>query len=462
MFPRTCSSTTRQRPACTGRSATSVARCRSHCAASGAQHSDQLAGAPPRQHRQQPEQDQEQAQQRSWSPPHSTRRGALQQLAAASGAALGALAAGARPARALTVADVTPPLAAAAPLPAREQAIVDVFDATTYSVVNVFDVALQGRPASALDVETPEGNGSGVIWDADGNLVTNYHVLASSMAKLNVEKDPDGARGKRVAVVTVLSRGGEKRVFDASLVGADKARDLAVLRVTAPAGGLQPVSLGESAAVRVGQQVLSIGNPFGAFDHTLTTGVVSALNRDIRSQTGSIIPGGIQTDAAINPGNSGGPLLNSAGRLIGINTAIFTNTGSSAGIGFAIPVDTVKAVVPQLIAGGKAVRAGLNAQVASDIVAQKLGVKAGALLQSVAPGGAAAAAGLLATRRGLGGIIPGDAVLTVDGRPVGNAAALLGALERYTVGDEVELLVSRAGDQGDRGEFKVRVTLQPE
>ncbi|GBF87750.1 protease Do-like protein, chloroplastic [Raphidocelis subcapitata] len=394
-----------------------------------------------------------------------TRRAALRRLAASGAALLAAAAAttAAPPAAAATaLADVTPPLAPAPPLPAREQAIVDAFEGATYSVVNVFDVALQGRPASALDAEVPEGNGSGVIWDQEGNVVTNYHVLASSMAKLNVDKDAAGARGKRVAVVTVLSADGERRSFDASLVGADRARDLAVLKVSAPRELLRPAALAESGGVRVGQQVLSIGNPFGAFDHTLTMGIVSALNRDIRSQTGSIIPGGIQTDCAINPGNSGGPLLTSSGRVIGINTAIFTNTGSSAGVGFAIPSDTVAAIVPQLIAGGVARRAGLGAQIASDLVAQKLGVRAGAMLQTVAPGGAAAAAGLLPTRRGLGGIAPGDTVLAVDGTPTPNAAALLGALERRKPGETVQLRVARAGEGGDKGELTVGVTLQAE
>ena len=379
-------------------------------------------------------------------------------------------------ARALTVADVTPPVAPPlAPLPAREQAVVDVFERCAASVASVFDVALQGRPASALDAEVPEGNGSGVVWDAAGHVVTNYHVLAASMAKLGVDKDPAAARGKRVAAVTLLvgggPGGGERRTFDAELVGADKARDLAVVKVAgAPADALKPIALGDSASARVGQQVLSIGNPFG-FDNTLTVGVVSALNRNVRAQTGSVIAGAIQTDAAINPGNSGGPLLDSSGRLVGINTAIFTSTGSGAGIGFAIPTEIVRGVVPALIADGRAQRAGLGATVASDGVAAKLGVRTGAMLQTVTAGGAADAAGLLPTRRGLGGIVRGDVVVAVDGRAVGNAAGLLAALERYAAGDTVTLTVSRAGggggsggaeDGGDGARLELAVTLQAE
>jgi S1-C subfamily serine protease len=167
---------------------------------------------------------------------------------------------------------------------------------------------------------------------------------------------------KKVAFVTLEDRAGKQQAYPAYLVGADRPRDLAVVKVNAPVNVLQPIVLGDSAALRVGQQCLAIGNPFG-FDHTLTTGVISGLNREIRSQAGSVIPGGIQTDAAINPGNSGGPLLDSSGRLIGVNTAIFTPTGTSAGVGFAIPVDTVARVVPQLIAKGRVTRPALGVQV---------------------------------------------------------------------------------------------------
>ncbi|GIL87505.1 hypothetical protein Vretifemale_15471 [Volvox reticuliferus] len=188
-------------------------------------------------------------------------------------------------------------------------------------------------------------------------------------------------------------------------------------------------------------------NPFG-FGHTLTSGVISALNRDIRSQLGTTIPGGIQTDASINPGNSGGPLLDSTGRVIGINTAIFTPTGSSAGIGFAIPVDMVKVVIPQLIQNGKVVRPSLDAQIASDSVAQRLKVSKGALIQMVTPGGAADKAGLLPTRRGLSGIILGDVIQAVNGRPVNSGGDLLVALDSLTVGDTAKLQLVRSTDQG--------------
>ena len=169
-----------------------------------------------------------------------------------------------------------------------------------------------------------------------------------------------------MALVTLQGPDDVQRSYEARLVGADRPRDIAVLKINAAPDQLRPLQLGQSSSLRVGQQCLAIGNPFG-FDHTLTTGVISGLNREIKSQAGSVIPGGIQTDAAINPGNSGGPLLDSSGRLIGVNTAIFTPTGTSAGVGFAIPVDTVSRVVPQLITKGRVTRPSLGVVVSGSI-----------------------------------------------------------------------------------------------
>eukprot|EP00879_Flechtneria_rotunda_P011655 GHRR01012175.1.p1 GENE.GHRR01012175.1~~GHRR01012175.1.p1 ORF type:complete len:338 (+),score=104.95 GHRR01012175.1:339-1352(+) len=327
---------------------------------------------------------------------------------------------------------------------------------------------LQGRgPGAVPEVDVPEGNGSGIIWDQEGHLVTNFHVLQSSLTKLGGSAPssaaPHPAVGKRVALVTLQGPDGVQQAYDAVLVGADRPRDLAVLKVEASPDKLRPLLLGSSAPglLRVGQLCLAVGSPFG-FDHTLTTGVISALNRDIRSQSGSTIPGGIQVDAAVNPGNSGGPLLDSSGRLIGINTAIFTATGTSAGIGFAIPVDTIARVVPQLISSGRVLRPSLGVEVSSDAVAQKLKVSAGALLAKVDPNGAAAAAGLLPTRRGLGGVIAGDVIAKLNGRPVLNGGDLLNALEQYQIGDTGKLTVLRTTDQGSKQEMEVEVKLQAE
>ena len=244
---------------------------------------------------------------------------------------------------------------------------------------------------------------------------------------------------------------GRTKTFSATLVGAERSKDLAVLRVNAPPEYVVPVALGDSEPVKVGQAVFAIGNPFG-FDHTLTTGVVSGLNRTIQSQLGSLISGAIQTDAAINPGNSGGPLLDSAGRLVGVNTAIFTNTGVAAGVGFAIPVDLVKRVVPQLIANGAVVLPNLNITVADPNVGKQLGVKSsGVLVQAVPSKSAAEAAGLLPTRRGLGGIAAGDLIVAADGKRVTTEGDLVAAVEKHQVGEKVELTVRGRGEGGRKG-----------
>lgn len=230
------------------------------------------------------------------------------------------------------------------------------------------------------------------------------------------------------------------------MIGADRAKDLAVLKVDAPLDLLKPINVGQSSALRVGQQCLAIGNPFG-FDHTLTVGVISGLNRDIFSQTGVTIGGGIQTDAAINPGNSGGPLLDSKGHLIGINTAIFTRTGTSAGVGFAIPSSTVLRIVPQLIKFAKVVRAGLNVEIASDLIANQLNVRNGALVLQVVGNSLAAKAGLLPTTRGLAGnIVLGDIIVAVDGKPVKSKAELFKTLDDYTVGEKIVLKIQRGSE----------------
>lgn len=350
-------------------------------------------------------------------------------------------------------------------MPPREAAVISVFERNTYSVTNIFDVTLQGRVPTTPEVDVPEGNGTGFIWDDQGHVVTNYHVLLSSLKGLGAAAaDPTAGGTKappRIAKVTVLGPDGVEQTFDGLLVGADRARDLAVLRLAnAPRDRLRPVVLGDSGALRVGQQCFAIGNPFG-FGHTLTSGVISALDRDIRSQLGTTIPGGIQTDASINPGNSGGPLLDSAGRVIGVNTAIFTPTGSSAGVGFAIPIDTVKRVVPQLITYGKVVQPTLDVQIASDAIAQRLKVGRGALVQGLTAGGAGDKAGLLPTRRGLSGIITGDVIQAVNGRPVNSGGDLLAALGGLAVGEVVKLRVIRSSDQGLQ-ELELTATLAQE
>ncbi|CAN6484599.1 unnamed protein product [Victoria cruziana] len=275
----------------------------------------------------------------------------------------------------VTIEQATPPVYPSGKLFPTEERIVNLFAKNTYSVVNIFDVTLRPQLNMTGVVEVPEGNGSGVVWDGQGHIVTNYHVVGNALSR-------NPSPGQVVARVNVLVSEGLQKGFEGKLVGADRLKDLAVLKVDAPMDILRPINVGTSSVLKVGQRCLAIGNPFG-FDHTLTVGVISGLNREIFSQTGVTISGGIQTDAAINPGNSGGPLLDSKGNMIGINTAIFTQTGTSAGVGFAIPSSTVLKVVPQLIQFGKVIRAALNLEIAPDPVANQLNVRNGALVLQV-------------------------------------------------------------------------------
>jgi len=380
-----------------------------------------------------------------------------------------------------SVAEVSRLPASRGPLPAAEQAVVAVFERLAPSVVNVVDITVAqaglSRPGAQVDV--PEGNGTGVVWDTEGHIVTNYHVLGSVLAAASQSRA--GVAGRRIASVarvTLLGADGASHEYVADLVGADRGKDLAVLRIPAPAELLRPIPRGRSEGVRVGQSVLCIGNPFG-FDHSLTSGVVSGLERSVQSAVGSLISGGIQTDGAliylprnrlrsadaraatINPGNSGGPLLDSSGLLIGLNTAIFSQTGSSVGVGFAIPVDTVLRVVPQLIESGVVTRPSLNISLAPESIAAQLRVKGGALVQAVEAGSAAQRAGLLATRRGLGGIVTGDVMVGIDADPVRSPAALSELLERRGVGQEVTLHVVRGvGGQGPEQLLDIRLSLE--
>jgi S1-C subfamily serine protease len=323
-------------------------------------------------------------------------------------------------------------------LPADEQATVDLFERARASVVYI---STQARVMDAWTrnvFSVPRGTGSGFIWDNSGHIVTNRHVVAGATG---------GARVR-------LSDG---RDVEARLVGVSPAHDLAVLRVslsTMP----PPLPLGSSSDLRVGQSTFAIGNPFG-LDWTLTTGIVSALDRSLPSEDGrSLIEHLIQTDAAINPGNSGGPLLDSAGRLIGVNTVIYSPSGASAGVGFAIPVDTVNRVVPQLIASGRYVRPALGVDIdegLNQLITQRLGVSGVAILRA-SPGSAAAAAGLRGLRSERGGaIVAGDIIVAVNGHAIDSVPRLQSRLDDYNVGETVALTVLR-----DTARVEIPVRLQ--
>ena len=271
----------------------------------------------------------------------------------------------------------------------------------------------------------PRGSGTGFVWDDRGHIVTNFHVI-------------QGANGARVTLADQSS-------WDAELVGAFPDRDLAVLRIQAPADKLPPIALGSSRDLLVGQRVYAIGNPFG-LDQTLTTGIVSALNREIESFNNRTIRGVIQTDAAINPGNSGGPLLDSAGRLIGVNTQIASPSGASAGIGFAIPADEVNRIVPRLIRDGRFLRPTLGIGAGNAALHRALNLPKGVALIQVVPGGPAARTGLQPFRRGTRGeVLAGDVITAVNDEPLADLDDMLTQFERRQPGETVTLTVWRAG-----------------
>jgi S1-C subfamily serine protease len=352
--------------------------------------------------------------------------------------ALAALVAGPTAGPGAPVAPVPAPLTAAAgpstatepPAPdhpglsPEERRTVEVFRRASASVVHVANIALR-QDLFSLDVlRIQQGTGSGFVWDRSGHIVTNFHVI----------QDGDSFR-VRLA---------DQSEYEARVVGTAPAKDLAVLRIDAPAAKLVPLPLGVSQRLLVGQTVLAVGNPFG-LDHSLTVGVVSALGRELRSPAGRTIHDVIQTDAAINPGNSGGPLLDSSGRLIGVNSAIYSPSGASAGIGFAIPIDAVKRLVPQLIARGRPVMPGIGVVTLPDSMARRHRLE-GVVVQEVVPGGPAARAGLEGLRRARGGgFYLGDAIVAVNGKPVQSVDDLAHAFEEQGVGAVVELTVARRG-----------------
>ncbi len=312
-------------------------------------------------------------------------------------------------------------------LAAEEQTTIAIFRQASPAVVYITTLRRVVDPWTQDVLRVPSGTGSGVVWDEAGHIVTNYHVVKN-------------ARGARVR----LSDG---RSFDAVLVGASPAHDLAVLRIPVAFAPPPPIPLGTSHDLQVGQKTFAIGNPFG-LDHTLTTGVVSALGRNLRGEDGHVIRDLIQTDAAINPGNSGGPLLDSAGRLIGINTAIYSPSGAYAGIGFAIPVDTVNRVVPDLIAYGSFRRPGLGIYMDEALnrqILRQLRLQ-GVVVLGVRPGSPAEAAGLEGARLYSDGSVEvNDVILRVDGKPVRSVQELREALARHRIGDRVTLGVWRDG-----------------
>ena len=329
------------------------------------------------------------------------------------------------------------PVAPAGDLAADEKATIELFKQSSRSVVHITTLAL-ARDYEFNLFETSQGSGSGFIWDEKGHIVTNFHV----------------AQNANQWKVTLA----DQTTWDAVPIGGWPDVDLAVLRIDVPPEQIQPLLVGTSADLEVGQKVFAIGNPFG-LDQTLTTGIISGLGRRLPSLTGRDIEGVIQTDAAINPGNSGGPLLDSRGRLIGMNTAIASPSGASAGVGFAIPVDTIQRVVPQLLRYGKVVRPVLGAEYFPDTNTRRLRLR-GVLIGTVTPGGPADRAGLQPTRRAATGeILLGDLIVGVDGQRVDGVEEFFAILERHEPGDKVTLSIVRNPRSDAEEQLAVKVTL---
>jgi S1-C subfamily serine protease len=329
-----------------------------------------------------------------------------------------------RPALSLLATPVARAASPRPPLLAGEQATIDLFKNASPSVVYITNVGVRRDFFSRNVFEVPQGTGSGFVWDEAGHIVTNFHVIQNA------------AR----AEVTF----NDQTSYEAELVGVEPAKDLAVLRVKAPPELLRALPVGTSHDLQVGQNTFAIGDPFG-LDYTLTSGIVSALGREIRSVAGTPIQDVIQTDAAINPGNSGGPLLDSAGRLIGVTTSIYSPSGASAGIGFAVPVDTVSRIVPQLIRFGKVVRPGLGITPAPDTIARRLGIE-GVVVGVARKGSAAERAGIRGFQYDRAGRARlGDVIVSVAGQKVRSSDDLYRVLDDRGVGDTVEVEVLREG-----------------
>ena len=299
-----------------------------------------------------------------------------------------------------------------------EEATIKLFEESAPSVVFITTSTVRQDYWSRNVTEIPAGNGSGFIWDREGHIVTNYHVIEKA----------DRAQ-------VTLS---DQTTWDAELIGIEPNKDLAILKIKAPDTKLKPIPVASSHDLRVGQSVFAIGNPFG-LDQTLTTGVISALGREIQSIGGRPIRGVIQTDAAINPGNSGGPLLDSNGRLIGVNTMIYSPSGASAGIGFSIPADEVNWVVPDIIQYGEVRRPILGINLVAEQHTQRLKME-GALILDVVPDSPADKFGLQATKKDLrGNIILGDLITQINNEVISTNADLFLALEKYNPGDTVRV-----------------------
>lgn len=308
-----------------------------------------------------------------------------------------------------------------------ERKTIELYRSALPSVVNVSNIKVAQNFFQEA-TEVPQGAGSGFLWDAQGHVVTNFHVVQGGDS-------------------FVVSFHNDPKKYQATLVGAEPKKDIAVLKLKEMPPKIVPIKIGVSKDLAVGQMTFAIGSPFG-LEHSLTTGIVSAVGRKIDGIGGVKIHDMIQTDAAINMGNSGGPLLDSSGALIGMNTVIFSTSGSSAGLGFAVPVDTIKMVAPELIKHGKVVRPGMGIGVLDDRLKERLSIRqdGGAVVTFVDKNGPAGKAGLQGMSQDrLGRVFIGDIIEAIDGKPVNGLDDIYHVLENYKIGDTVTLKVYREG-----------------
>ncbi|MGC4086361.1 MAG: trypsin-like peptidase domain-containing protein [Polyangiaceae bacterium] len=323
-------------------------------------------------------------------------------------------------------AEPIPPLSSSA-LIEDERNTINVFRETAASAVFVTQKQVMVDYWAGQAVEVPAGSGSGFVWDDQGHIVTNFHVV----------------QGARSLTVTLQ----DQSTHEATLRGVEPRKDIAVLKIDVPKDKLVPIKLRDNKklGLEVGQKTIAIGNPFG-LDHTLTVGVVSALGRSVDGVGGVAIRDMVQTDAAINPGNSGGPLLDSGGRLIGMNTAIFSKSGVSAGVGFAVPASTIQRVVPQLIRTGRAEQVGLGIRIDVEQRFEKRARVRGVVVLGVQPGSPAEKAGLKGVERSARGAVLGDIIIGIDGRAIDDYDDLYNTLDARQAGDKVKIKVQR-GEQ---------------
>jgi len=316
-----------------------------------------------------------------------------------------------------------------------EKRVINVYHNSVNSVVNVSNIRISDNFFYGK-TEVPQGSGTGWVWDKEGHIVTNFHVV----------------QGGDSFVITFHD---DKSQYKARVIGIAPKKDIAVLKLEKLPKNLKPIKVGFSKDLLVGQMVLALGNPFG-LDHSISKGIISALGRKIQGIGGVKINDMIQTDAAINQGNSGGPLLNSRGEVIGMNTMIFSTSGSNSGLGFAVPVDTVKRYVPQLIEHGKIIRPGLGIGILEEEIRQRYVGDKGAAISFVDPDGAAAKAGLRGMMRDSAGrIYIGDVILELDGKAVNNLDDVYQRLENYKIGDTIDITYRRDGKRE-----KTKLTLQ--